>query len=140
MKCLVVDDQEENRVILSTSISPYGRCDLVANGSEAVELFRLEFASGEPYDLVLMDIMMPVMDGQEALQKIRDHEKNAGIPVGKGATIIMVTAVDAHSEVTEAFEEGLCTDYINKPINRSKLLVKLAEHNIIPEDWWKISP
>jgi two-component system, chemotaxis family, chemotaxis protein CheY len=137
MKCLIVDDQIENRMVLSKIIEPYGKCDLVVDGSEAVELFKLELEDGQPYDLVLMDIMMPVMDGQEALKKIRDIERSSGISIEAGAVIIMVTAVDASSEMRKAFEEGACSDYVNKPISRGKLLVKLAEHDLIPKDWWK---
>ncbi|MBF0454621.1 MAG: response regulator [Magnetococcales bacterium] len=137
MKCLIVDDQVENRMVLSKIIEPYGEFDLVVDGAEAVELFKLEFEEGQPYNLVLMDIMMPVMDGQEALRKIRTIEQEAGVHPSKGSTIMMVTAVDASSEMRKAFEEGLCSDYINKPISRGKLLVKLAEHNLIPKNWWK---
>lgn len=137
MKCLIVDDQIENRMVLAKIIEPYGNCDLVVDGAEAVELFRLELEDGHPYDLVLLDIMMPIMDGQEALKAIRRTETKAGIPPEKRATIMMVTAVDASSEMRKAFEEGHCTDYINKPISRGKLLVKLAEHHLIPDTWWK---
>jgi two-component system, chemotaxis family, chemotaxis protein CheY len=136
MKCLIVDDQTENRMVLAKIIAPYGECDLVVDGSEAVELFELGLEEGQPYDLVLLDIMMPVLDGQEALKKMRAVEDAAGTPADEGSTIIMVTAVDATSEVKQANDER-CSDYIHKPINRAKLLIKLAEHNLIPEDWWK---
>ena len=140
MKCLIVDDQVENRIVLAKIIEPYGEYDLVVDGAEALELFQLRLEEEQPYDLVLMDIMMPVMDGQESLKKIRDLELAAGYTSKTWSTIMMVTAVDASSEMRQAFEEGFCSDYINKPISRGKLLLKLAEHDLIPKDWWKEEP
>ncbi len=140
MKCLIVDDQMENRMVLAKIVEPYGSSDLVADGAEAFELFKMALAEQQPYDLVLLDIMMPVMDGQEALKKMRALEAAAGIEFEQGSKIIMVTAVDAPSEVKEAYEGGHCNDFIHKPINRAKLLTKLADHELIDKDWWKLEP
>ncbi len=137
MNALLVDDIEENRMLLSNILQPYGHCDVATNGQEAVEIFEAELLDGNPYDLVLLDIMMPVMDGQEALKKIRALERAHNIPEEDRAVITLATAVDAMSEVNEAFEKGGCNDYLHKPITRGKLLVKLSEHNLIPKDWWK---
>lgn len=137
MKYLIVDDQVENRMILSKILAPYAQCDTATNGAEAVELFKNKLITGSGYDLVILDIMMPIMDGQEALMRIREIERETGtLATGKSA-VIMVTAVDATSEMKKAFEEGQCTDYINKPISRGKVLVKLSEHGLIPSNWWQ---
>ncbi|MBF0147970.1 MAG: response regulator [Magnetococcales bacterium] len=136
MKCLIVDDQIENRMVLAKIMEPYAQCDQAIDGAEAVELFTLHLNEGTPYELVLMDIMMPVMDGQEALRKMRELEDEAGILQENQSAIVMVTAVDATSEMKRAFEEGRCTGYINKPINRGKILVKLSELGISPKVWW----
>ena len=137
MKILVVDDQLPNRKLLSDILKPYGHCDTVNRGQSAVDLFDAALGEGEPYILVLLDIMMPKMDGQETLKRMRQVEKEYDVEPGKEATIIMVTAVDAKAEVAEAFEQGGCTDYLNKPISRGQLLVKLSEHGLIPSDWWQ---
>ncbi|HIJ83822.1 MAG: response regulator receiver protein [Magnetococcales bacterium] len=136
MRCLIVDDQIENRMVLAKIMEPYALCDQAVDGAEAVELFALHQSEGNPYDLVLMDIMMPVMDGQEALLRIRKIEDDAGILQENQAAVVMVTAVDATSEMKRAFEEGRCTGYINKPISRGKILVKLSELGISPKVWW----
>lgn len=136
MKCLIVDDQIENRIVLAKIMDPYAACDQAVDGAEAVELFALRLNEGQPYDLVLMDIMMPIMDGQEALRKMRELEEDAGVLRENQSAIVMVTAVDATSEMKRAFEEGRCTGYINKPISRGKILVKLSELGISPKVWW----
>ncbi len=139
MNALIVDDISENRSLLASILQPFAHCDVATNGQEAVEIFEAELIDGSPYDLVLLDIMMPIMDGQEALKQMRALEESHEIPEENQTAIIMITAVDALSEVTEAFEKGGCTDYLNKPITRGKLLVKLSEHELIPKDWWKHS-
>ncbi|MBF0614598.1 MAG: response regulator [Magnetococcales bacterium] len=137
MNTLIVDDIPENRALLADILKPFSHCDVATNGMEAVEIFEAELMDGNPYDLVLLDIMMPIMDGQEALKRMRALEESLQIHEDNRTAIIMVTAVDAMSEISEAFDIGGCTDYLNKPITRGKLLVKLAEHDLIPKEWWK---
>lgn len=136
MKCLIVDDQIENRMVLAKIMEPYAQCDQASDGAEALELFAHHLREGQPYNLVLMDIMMPVMDGQESLCQMRALEESLGILQENQSAIVMVTAVDASSEMKRAFEEGRCTGYIHKPINRAKILVKLNELGISPKVWW----
>lgn len=64
MKILIVDDGEHNQIMLKAILMPYGECIIAADGLEAVELFEHSLLNGTPFDLVLMDIMMPNMDGQ----------------------------------------------------------------------------
>lgn len=111
---LVVDDQEENRDMLSRRLVKKGYETLVAeNGMEALELIEKE-----PIDIVLLDIRMPGLDGNEVLERIRKNYSPTDLPV------IMVTAeVDSDSELKSL---GLgADDYITKPINFQILLARL---------------
>ena len=108
-------------------LSKYGECDVTVDGEEVVEAFTMALEANEGYDLVCLDIMMPVLDGYQALKKIRDIEKEKGIPEEKAAKIIMTTALNEGKNVTKAFELG-CTAYAGKPIDQQKfekILIKL---------------
>ena len=121
-KILVADDEFVNREIISEMLRGKAECAGVANGREAIEAFNFANKSGKPYDAILLDIAMPVMDGMEVLKRIRENEKIAGIPPGKGMPIIMITL--HKSPVVESFNSG-CDDYIVKPIKAGDLLNKI---------------
>ena len=97
---------------------------------EAIDAFLLALEDEEPYDLVCLDIMMPVMDGYQALMGIRNLEKERGIPKEKSAKIIMTTALNEEKNVKMAFELG-CTVYSGKPIDQEKFEKVLKKFNLI---------
>ena len=127
MKVLIVEDDFTSRKLLQTILAPYGECDIAVNGKEAVEAFELTMRSGAPYDLVCMDIMMPEMDGQEALKKIRSLERDAGVRGAGEVKVIMTTALDDPKNVVEAYYKGGATSYIPKPIDK-QLFVHLLRN------------
>ena len=128
MKILLAEDDFVTRKFMANFLSKYGECDVAVDGLEAVEAFALAFEDGEPYDLVCLDIMMPVMDGYQALKEIRDVEKKMNIPEEKAVKVIMTTALNDERNVKMAFELG-CSVYSGKPINQErfeKALIKLG--------------
>ncbi len=122
-KILVVDDNFTNRQLILEILRDFAVCDVAANGREAIEAYNQSLKKGG-YDLVLLDVAMPDMDGVEFLKLVRENEKKAGIPLGEGLPIIMVTAFK--EPVNEAFSIG-CDDYIVKPIDPDKLISKIKE-------------
>ncbi|MBF0424622.1 MAG: response regulator [Magnetococcales bacterium] len=127
MKVLIVDDDLNNRLLLKKFLAAYGPCDMVASGGDALTIFEHALGEGVPYDLVCMDIMMPGMDGLQATQRIREIERQAGVPPASEVTILMVSALDSPQVVMESFHKGGCTDYLVKPITMEKLRNKLRE-------------
>ena len=131
MRTLIVEDEFGSRKLLQGMLASFGECDLAVNGQEAVEAFKAAWTEGNPYDLILMDILMPVMDGQAALEAIRSIEKQMGIIGSQEAKVIMVTALGDPKTVVEAFYKGGATSYIVKPIDHDKLLEEMRKVGLL---------
>lgn len=131
LRILIADDDFNNRMVLRGILQPYGDCDMVVDGAEAVEIFEIALTEDRPYDLILLDIMMPVMDGYVALQQIREVESKHGVKPREETTVIMVTALDSPRSVFRAYYTGGCTDYIVKPVTRSTVLTKLKKLGLV---------
>lgn len=131
MRFLVVEDDFTSRKLLQRILSPYGDVDVAVNGQEAVDAFKTSQENEHPYDLICMDIMMPEMDGQEALKKIRQLEKTQGISSAEESKIIMTTALDDPKNVVEAYYKGGATSYVPKPIDRQLFLQLLKNIGLI---------
>ncbi len=131
MKCLIVEDNLISRRILQELLSSAGDCDIAVNGQEAIDSFAYGHESKRPYDVVFMDIMMPVLDGMEALRSIRALEKIMDIPPQLAVKVIMTTALDEPRTVIKSFYECGADAYIVKPLNRQKLLKELQALNLV---------
>lgn len=129
MRIMIVDDQALNRKHLEFIVKPLGEFEQAENGKEALEKFQKAVWNGTPYNLVLLDIMMPEMDGQEALQKIRKFEDKEGVLPESRAKIIMVTSVD-DSKMKLATFKSKADKYIEKPIEKDKLLAMIKSLDI----------
>ncbi len=131
MRILIVEDEFVSRRVLKEFLTPYGECDTVVDGEEAIEAFRLAWEEGDPYKLICLDIMMPNIDGQEALRRIREIEKETGIKGQDEVKIIMVTALDDPKSVVEAFYKGGASSYVVKPLDRAKILKEVRSFGLI---------
>jgi two-component system chemotaxis response regulator CheY len=130
MKTLIVEDDFTSRLLLQEFLRGYGEVHLAANGGDAVLIVSGSLAAGRPFDLICLDIMMPIMDGQDALRRIRSAEHAAGVPAGKGARVIMTTALCDGQNVIKAFK-GECDAYLVKPIDRAKLIGHLKAFGLV---------
>jgi two-component system chemotaxis response regulator CheY len=124
MRTLIAEDDFTSRLLLQTFLSRYGECHVAINGKEAIEAFRLAQDAGQGYDLICMDIMMPEVDGQTAVQEIRALEESKGILSTYGAKIVMITALDDVKNVVTSFK-ALCDAYVFKPVDTAELLKQL---------------
>ena len=130
LRALLVEDDFTNRLLLQTFLIRYGECHIAANGREAVEAFRSALESGQKYDLICMDIMMPEMDGQTAVREIRALEEARGTRSTQGAKIIMTTALFDVENVVESYK-ALCDAYLCKPIRLGELLGQMKEFHLV---------
>jgi two-component system, chemotaxis family, chemotaxis protein CheY len=130
MRILIVEDDLTSRLLMQELLKNYGLAHIAVNGREAVEVVRASLKINQLYDLICLDIMMPDMDGQQALREIRDMEEAVGITYTKGAKIIMTSALTDMRNKIAAFS-GLCNGYLEKPISKDKLLEELKNIGLI---------
>lgn len=133
MKILIVDDDVASAKILEGILSSYGRCELATSGAEAVDAFSLAFESNDKFDLVFLDIMMPVLDGHGVLREIRTIEDDAGTQMDKRARVVMVTAVDDPHDVMNAFRNQ-CDAYLVKPIEKEQVIGQLSKLGLLESE------
>jgi CheY-like chemotaxis protein len=116
-KILIVDDSKVAAMTQQLILRSLRGCEVITaeDGIKGVE----KAVSQQP-DLILMDVVMPRMNGFEACRLIRGHEATESIP------IIMVTTRSESTHVDEGFASG-CTDYIFKPIDTAQLLEKIEK-------------
>ncbi len=126
MKVLIVDDDIINQKLLNAILSDYGAVDIADNGEEAIALIKKSFIQKNYYDIVFLDIMMPVMNGHETLRELRKLEEQEGIQLGEGMKIAMITALGDKDNVLSAFSEG-CEHYIVKPVKQEKIMELMAD-------------
>ena len=119
MRILIAEDDFASRKAILKFLSAYGECDVTVDGMEAIDAFMMALEEEDPYDLICLDVMMPVLDGYQALKAIRDIETERGIPEKDRVKIIMTTALNEERNVKKAFEMG-CTVYSGKPIDLDK--------------------
>jgi two-component system chemotaxis response regulator CheY len=130
LRILLAEDDFACRLLLQTFLSRYGECHIAVNGNEAVEAFRISMEQERPYDMICMDIMMPEMDGREAVRRIRAIEEARGTLSTSGVKVIMTTTVEEVKEVILCFQE-LCDAYLMKPIDLTELVGQMKRFQLI---------
>ncbi|HIJ90591.1 MAG: response regulator [Desulfobulbaceae bacterium] len=129
MKILIAEDDFLSRKLLTKHLSTVGEIDIAVNGVEAVNAVQLELKNNGKYDLICLDIMMPQMDGQQALSEIRRLEGFFKLQREQGAKIFMTTSSSDKDHVVKAALAG-CDAYLIKPITKVRLFGELAKHGL----------
>jgi PleD family two-component response regulator len=120
-KILIVDDMAENRKLLVSLIKENTDYEIIISRGGTQVLRHLDEIIKNPPDLILLDILMPEVDGYEVARKLKEKEETKHIP------IIFITALNDLKSKTQAFESG-GVDYISKPFNRYELLSRIKVH------------
>ena len=123
LSILVAEDNEINALLMRSLLTRLGHLAVITtNGEEALESWLAAKSAGAPYDLVLMDIQMPQLDGIETTRRIRERE--AGQP-GRQTPILALTANTLVEDRYACFEAGM-DGFLIKPLDREKLADALA--------------
>jgi signal transduction histidine kinase/DNA-binding response OmpR family regulator/HPt (histidine-containing phosphotransfer) domain-containing protein len=118
---LVVDDNQTNRRVLTGTLSHWGMTVKAAgSGREALKMLDQAFKSGEPFSLVLIDNMMPEMDGFELAEHIRRH------PELVDATLMMISSAARREDAARCHDIGV-SHYLSKPVRRAELMEMINE-------------
>jgi two-component system, chemotaxis family, chemotaxis protein CheY len=130
MKTLIVEDEFTSRLLLQEFLKNYGPSHIAVTGKEALLAVNIAIQTDEPYNLICLDIMMPEMNGQEALSEIRRLEETKGITGPSRSRIIMTTSLADKDNVIKAHAYQ-CDAYLIKPIDKAKLLEELHKFKLI---------
>ena len=126
-KVLVAEDNEVNRLVVKSFLEPLGlELTFAVNGKEA-----FEFAKLDDYDMILMDVSMPEMDGMESTQAIRSHEISNNLV---RTPIICLTAHVMAEDRQKSLDAGM-DDYLSKPIKKTKLEATIAKWRNVKDEW-----
>lgn len=131
IKILIVEDEFVCRRFLKELLSPYGDCDTVVDGEEGFQAFRLAWDEDDPYALILLDVMMPNINGLIMLNQVRALEKKRGVKSTDEVKVVMVTALDDPKTVINAFYKGGASSYIIKPIDKTALIDEIKSLGLI---------
>ncbi len=130
---LIADDSITVQSCLKSILSQYGTCDEALNGQQAVEMFQASVTSGSRYDLAVIDIIMPLMDGVTALKEIIKIQKKLGIEEEDRTKIIILSGLKDAEHIEEAVvSTGTGGVYITKPFDEKTVTEALINLGIAP--------
>lgn len=130
MRTLVVEDDYISSEVMSEMMSAYGDVDVAEDGMKALQYVNNALENNEHYDLILLDVMMPEMNGQDALENIRKIESTFKISGLDCSKVVMTTALDDFDNIRKAFKNQ-CDGYLIKPIDRAKLERLLLDFKLL---------
>lgn len=121
IKTLIIDDEIQGYTCIKSML---GVCDIVESGLIGVEYAETALKIKSYYNLILLDVVIPDLDGIEVIRKIRDLEKSYNIKSSSEAKIVVVSSRRDEPTILEAFRNG-ATGWIDKPVATDLFLTKL---------------
>jgi two-component system chemotaxis response regulator CheY len=134
-KALIVDDSSIALLMTNFMLQKFGMVDIseAGNGLRALEEFEAALMGGTPFSIVFLDIVMPLMGGQETLRRMRALEAERGVASEDRAIIIMATSLHSTNDMMDALIEGDCSDYLVKPFSTEDVKGMLIKFGFLEE-------
>ena len=133
MRILIVDDEMVSRTKLELIMEYFGDCQTAEHGEEALAAFHEAHQNRDPFDLLMLDINLPGMDGIQLLSAIRDAEKQLNIDRANRAKILIISSYRDKERIVASVQSG-CDDYIGKPFEMELIRQKLLKLGIKEKD------
>ena len=127
MRILIVEDNRTNLILMKKLMEPFGEIAIAVNGAEAIDLYDASITANQPYELIILDIMMPVVDGRSVLFHIRSNEQSHS---ELSKTKIVVASAMGDEDTVQTMVKYRCDAYLRKPIDRNILIERLHELDI----------
>lgn len=135
MKILIADDDHLIRTMLEAILSPYAELHMAADGAGAVEIFRANLQErNDEFDLVIMDLNMPRMDGHDAMREIRNLETRYGVLPIDMCQVFVLTAGDEKDIVVDSILKVEVTAFLKKPLDCRELFQALVDCELLTQD------
>jgi|GEM_PF-373293 len=126
MRILIVDDEMVSRTKLELIMEYFGDCNTADHGDDAMAAFLNAHRADDPFDLIMLDINLPGMDGIQLLAAIRNAEQELDIDQPRKAKILMTTSYRDKDRIVASVQSG-CDDYIGKPFDLNLIRNKLGK-------------
>jgi len=130
-RALIVDDSRYQRHLIIQALTGLFAAEEAADGQEGLARFAAALAEHKPFDLVVMDILMPVLSGHEALVGIRRLEAGAGIEPDRRTPAVMLSSLDDPANMLRAQFESGAQAYVTKPFEAKTLLETLSSLGLV---------
>ena len=130
-RALIVDDSRYQRFLIIQALEGLFSPEEAADGREAMALFEDALRRGEPFALIVMDILMPVLSGHDALAGIRRLENQYGVEAGKRTPAVMLSSLDDPANMLRAQFESGAQAFVTKPFTPRNLLEALASLGLV---------
>jgi len=131
LRILIVEDEPVNREFLRLSLRGLGDCQAVSSGEDAVAAQRTALEQNQPFDVVFLDIMLPGINGLQALEQLRALEDRHGVPQERRVPVIITTTLDDDKTASRAFIHGQAVSYMTKPFRAAQIREELSKLGLL---------
>lgn len=129
LRFLIVDDEISSRIILQDILSDFGTIHIASDGNEAILAYKRSRIEQRPYDVILLDILMPGLDGREVAREIRRFD--SALNKDRACKIFMTSSLDDKTFIDDMLRERVCDVYMVKPIMKKMIQEHFAGNEMV---------